>query len=609
MNTQSIAAHCLKPNALLSRSPSFLSLVDLVASVAMKRFLAALAGLLAIAHAIPDSGHPSLQPRADTVTVILPLATVVGSVTDVESFNGVPFAEPPLDQLRLRPPKRLSRPVGIVDATGTAPDCPQMPRSIDNETTRLFERTAPEIFEVFKFQQGEEIQGQEDCLTVSVQRPKGTQATDKLPVLFYIFGGAFEFGGTASNNPEAFVRFAQSQNQSFIFVGVNYRLAGFGFMGGAEILKDGSANLGLLDQRMGLEWVADNIAFFGGDPDKVTIYGHSAGSISVFDQTALFGGNATYKGKPLFHGAMMSGGSVLATEPVDSPKAQAIYDNVVDIVGCNQTANTLDCLRHAPFKDLYHAINTAGRVNSYAFLALPYLPRPDGQVLTQSPDFLAKEGKYHAVPVIIGDQEDEGTIFSLTQTDVNSSDRLVDYFAKYFFHRASREQVAGLVGTYPTDSAAGSPFRTGDLNEYYQLYSKGNGFKRLAALSGDITFTLTRRLAIEAMDESNPNVPIWSYLGSSSYGVPYLGSFHGSEILLLFSGIGPAAQSSRAHYLNFIYNQDPNIGVQQSQQWPRWTKDTRQLLWIKRQSNDLTRDDFRNESYAFIKENIKALYY
>ncbi|KAL3953924.1 hypothetical protein ACCO45_011880 [Purpureocillium lilacinum] len=472
----------------------------------MKRFLAALAGLLAIAHAIPDSGHPSLQPRADTVTVILPLATVVGSVTDVESFNGVPFAEPPLDQLRLRPPKRLSRPVGIVDATGTAPDCPQMPRSIDNETTRLFERTAPEIFEVFKFQQGEEIQGQEDCLTVSVQRPKGTQATDKLPVLFYIFGGAFEFGGTASNNPEAFVRFAQSQNQSFIFVGVNYRLAGFGVR-----------------------------------PDS------------------FVWGNATYKGKPLFHGAMMSGGSVLATEPVDSPKAQAIYDNVVDIVGCNQTANTLDCLRHAPFKDLYHAINTAGRVNSYAFLALPYLPRPDGQVLTQSPDFLAKEGKYHAVPVIIGDQEDEGTIFSLTQTDVNSSDRLVDYFAKYFFHRASREQVAGLVGTYPTDSAAGSPFRTGDLNEYYQLYSKGNGFKRLAALSGDITFTLTRRLAIEAMDESNPNVPIWSYLGSSSYGVPYLGSFHGSEILLLFSGIGPAAQSSRAHYLNFIYNQDPNI--------------------------------------------------
>src|SRR3954470_20019209 len=90
-----------------------------------------------------------------------------------------------------------------------------------------------------------------------------------------------------------------SEGKPIIFVAVNYRVGGFGFLAGKEILKDGSANLGLLDQRLGLQWVADNIAAFGGDPSKVTIWGESAGSISVLDQMALYDGDNTYKGKPL----------------------------------------------------------------------------------------------------------------------------------------------------------------------------------------------------------------------------------------------------------------------------------------------------------------------
>lgn len=84
-------------------------------------------------------------------------------------------------------------------------------------------------------------------------------------------------------------------NEPFIFVAVNYRVNGFGFMPGKEVLEDGASNLGLLDQRMGLEWVADNIAAFGGDPDKVTIWGESAGALSVADQMVLYGGDNKYK--------------------------------------------------------------------------------------------------------------------------------------------------------------------------------------------------------------------------------------------------------------------------------------------------------------------------
>lgn len=119
-----------------------------------------------------------------------------------------------------------------------------------------------------------------------------------------------------------------TQKKPIIFVAVNYRVGGFGFLPGKEILKDGSANLGLLDQRLGLQWVADNIASFGGDPEKVTIWGESAGSISVLDQMALYDGDNTYKGKPLFRGGIMNSGSVIPAEPVDCPKGQEVYDLV-----------------------------------------------------------------------------------------------------------------------------------------------------------------------------------------------------------------------------------------------------------------------------------------
>ena len=95
------------------------------------------------------------------------------------------------------------------------------------------------------------------------------------------------FGAANAKNAENLIQFAEKQNQQFVFVGVNYRVGGFGFLGGAEVLADDSANLGLRNQRMGLEWVADNIAYFGGDPDRVTIWGQSAGSISAFDQMVL----------------------------------------------------------------------------------------------------------------------------------------------------------------------------------------------------------------------------------------------------------------------------------------------------------------------------------
>jgi len=100
---------------------------------------------------------------------------------------------------------------------------------------------------------------------------KTATANSSLPVTFYIFGGGFEFGSTSTYDGSDLITSSISQGKDILYVAVNYRVGGFGFLPGSEILQDGSSNLGLLDQRLGLEWVADNIAAFGGDPSKVTI--------------------------------------------------------------------------------------------------------------------------------------------------------------------------------------------------------------------------------------------------------------------------------------------------------------------------------------------------
>lgn len=105
--------------------------------------------------------------------------------------------------------------------------------------------------------------GQEDCLTINVQRPGGVKEGDNLPVVLWIYGGGFELGSTAMYDGAHVVETGVELGKPVVFVAMNYRVAGFGFLGGKEILADGSANLGLLDQRLAMEWVADNIRSFG----------------------------------------------------------------------------------------------------------------------------------------------------------------------------------------------------------------------------------------------------------------------------------------------------------------------------------------------------------
>lgn len=541
-------------------------------------------------------------PAADTLnkragpTVIAPspAATIVGkAASSIESFNGIPFAQPPVGPLRLKPPQALTTALGRIDGTGIARACPQF--FFSNDPSNFPTNVLGTVLNTPLFQAAT-ISG-EDCLTVNVQRPAGTTSSSKLPVLFWIFGGGFELGSTQMYDGSSLIQESVKQGKPIIFVAVNYRVGGFGFLPGKEILADGSANLGLLDQRLGLKWVADNIASFGGDPSKVTIWGESAGSISVLDQMALYDGDHTYKGKPLFRGAIMNSGSIIPAEPVDCPKGQVIFDAVAAKAGCGGASDKLACLRKVDYTTYLNAANSVPGLLSYNSVALSYLPRPDGTALTASPDLLILAGKYAKVPFITGVQEDEGTLFALFTANISTTAQLGNYLKTLYFPSAPQATIDALIETYQTVSEDGSPFRTLFLNNWYPQ------FKRIAAILGDLTFILTRRIFLEISSTVNPDVPSWSYIATYNYGTPILGTFHGSDLLQVFYGVLPnnAARSIRGYYFSFVHHLDPNVDNDFGN-WPQWSKG-RKLRRFEANSNGLWDDDFRKDSYDFVKSN------
>ncbi|KAL6904756.1 Alpha/Beta hydrolase protein [Trichoderma evansii] len=564
-------------------------------------------GLLPIAGAV-SAQDAEAEVQSGSVNVTIPSGIIIGSTDgEVESFKGIPYADPPIGDLRFRPPVRLSTHLGELDATGDAAAChwgPTFGPFTGKEDTKTFSAEIDVAKSVLKNIAGNRPKRfDEDCLTVNVQRPQGIGAGANLPVLFWIYGGAFVSGSTSGYDGAKLVKTGVELDQPFIYVAVNYRLGGWGFMPGKEILREGSGNAGLRDQRMGLEWVADNIAEFGGDPKRVTIWGESAGAWSVFDQLVLYDGNATYKGKQLFQGAIMNSGTALPADTIDGPKGQAIYNAVIKKAGC-EGENSLSCLRNLTNDDFADAANSVPGAISYQSLALSYLPRPDGTVLTDSPDALARKGKLHKVPVIMGTQEDEGTVFTIFQNDMGTDDKIVDYLSKYYFGNATSGHVRELVSTYSKKISDGSPFRS---ILPYELYP---GKRRIAAIIGDFFFDLMRRVILQILSEEHPEIPSWSYFSSYNYysGLNPVGTMHGSDIPVLFSGSNDKHPtiSGRKYYINFLYGLDPNNGSEVDEYWPKW-KEGRQLLWFNKTDNGLKNDTYRDSSYEFMYKNIDSL--
>ncbi|GAB7364193.1 hypothetical protein MBLNU230_g4744t1 [Neophaeotheca triangularis] len=549
--------------------------------------------LATVVYAVP------LEERQSGPSVEIDDGTVVGSTSGgVDSFRGIPYAEPPTGTNRLRVPSPLAEPFGTIQATGVPTACPAL---LVDSSIPLAELTGDAIDLVTQSPLFQAIAPMgEDCLTVNVQRPATATADSNLPVMFWIFGGGFLLGSTSMYDGSSFVERSIDLDQPMIYVSVNYRVGGFGFLAGQDLADEGNTNLGLRDQRLALEWVQDNIAAFGGDPSRVTLWGESAGAISAFDQTIINGGDNTYNGNALFRGVIMNSGSIVPAKTVTGDKAQRIYDQVVTTAGCSGSSS-LECLRNLPYNEFQNAANSVPGIFSYSSLDLSYLPRPDpgDNFFSESPELSVQRGAFTKVPVIIGDQEDEGTLFSLVQLNVTSGADIVEYFTEYFPESAS--QVQDLVDTYSPLISAGSPFRTGPANEI-----RLGSYKRLAAILGDIVFTLTRRVYLDLIADQ---VPAWSYLSTYFYGTPILGTFHGSDLLYAYALLGDnnvPTTSIQTYYINFVNNLDPNDGATPRPliDWPNWSTSSPNLLNFRVLSNRIIQDDFRRGSYEYLREHV-----
>ncbi|RFU75367.1 hypothetical protein TARUN_6884 [Trichoderma arundinaceum] len=565
------------------------------------------ANLLIIAAGLANFGFARESKAA---TVLLPGSEIQGVSADgVESFFGMPYAESPAGLNRLKRPVRRTRPLGVFDATAITPECPQghfRATESDHPWQRrsLYPNRTNDA--PVRWDTTPAVVASEDCLTVTVQRPAGIKAGDKLPVLFMINGYGFVMGMSSRYNATSFINFGVNNKQPFIFVTANYRLGAWGFLPGEQVMVNKTTNLGLHDQRMSMEWTSDNIEAFGGDPDKITLWGHSAGGVSVFDHLVINGGNATYKDrKKLFRGAIMSSGSLIPADYANSPKCQEVYNTIVRAAGCQRKQDTLQCLRELSPAEFERVTSTMPGINAVETMRLVYIPRPDGDLLRYSPEKLVGNSMFLAVPMILGNQEDEGTIFAQAQTSVNSGSRLNQYLRRNYFRHAKKSQMRDFVKTYSKKPYDGSPYRTG--NDFEDWLGK----KRLASVIGDILFILPRRLALAFVAQSQPLLPLWGYQASFNYrnglSSPF-GTSHGSFEAAVF-GTGDynspySTKSVRTYFLNFIYNLDPNKGNEDVEFWPQWTIDKPQLLWLNKTKNAYLTDTYRNRSYKYMKREL-----
>ncbi|KAL1907287.1 hypothetical protein Sste5344_006919 [Sporothrix stenoceras] len=445
----------------------------------------------------------------------------------------------------------------------------------------------------------------EDCLYLNVVRPAGIDATAELPVAVWIHGGGLRMGGSADKryNLTFIVENSVEQGTPIIGVSINYRLSAFGFLAGQQVRDAGLTNIGFRDQRLALHWIQENIAAFGGAPDKVVIWGESSGAESVSAQTLAYNG----RDDGLFRGVIGESGfgGFIARYPGNlnaTNKQQENYDQLVSRTSCEEDTDTLDCLRRLPFAEIDKVLSTENG---------SFPPVLDGDFIADFPHNQLRDGRFVRVPVLIGCNSDEGSDMGGHAGPDGHGVNTDEEFRAAIVHKF------GLDGTTLADSeAASTPERAGKLvDELTQLYpdiqaigipgldkfpaitpgdslaeSVGLQYRRSAALFGDNWMHYTRRRASLAWSEHD--VPSWSYrFDVVVNGVPaQYGSGHFVEVAFVFgnlqglgydenpfentpSSYGQLAKTMSKAWINFFISLDPN-GKGGGGSWPIYNTTT-----------------------------------
>ncbi|KAJ6584090.1 esterase 1 [Mycena vulgaris] len=515
-------------------------------------------------------------------TIHLGSTTLVGldiSPFQQELFAGIPFAEPPLGNLRFMPPVLKSYLDGdTFDASSFGPACLQTDLSLSEMS--------------------------EDCLTINVLRPTGTSADAKLPVMFWTYGGAFNQGSSNIYNGTGIVAQSVARGTPVIYVNFNYRLGALGFPQGQEADTRGALNLGLKDQITALQWVQLHIGTFGGDKDKVTVFGQSAGSI----MTSLLFLNSPITS--LARAAIFESGFPATTALFNPERREGTWQNFVSgVASCASQAtsgSTFGCLQNATTTEIFQGLSVAAAEASPTEISIwdPVLDGPGG-LIPDLPSVLFERGQFARLPFIAGTNQDEGTAF--VPQVINSTDQIFgSIFAMYspsISPATLQSSVLTLLQLYPDIPALGSPFNTG--NETFGLSSQ---FKRASALGGDLSFHSQRRSWIETA--ANAGVPTFGYLFTQPQPKvpPLLGVCHSSEIPFVYGGLSDPSASALLisrlmtdYWVSFATSLTPNDGLGiQRPEWTQFTPQNKVMIQLNGANITMIPDDFRAEQMAFI---------
>jgi para-nitrobenzyl esterase len=315
---------------------------------------------------------------------------VQGTVVDgIRVYKGIPFAAPPVGDLRWAPPQPAKPWKGVLHAYKYADACMQVP---------IVERALGL----------DAVTPSEDCLYLNVWTPAKSSSA-RLPVMVWIYGGGFTIGATSMTQYDG----ENLARKGVVLVSIAYRLGPLGFLADPQLTKEQgghSGNYGMLDQIAGLKWVKRNIAAFGGNPNKVTIFGESAGGISV----SMLCASPLAKG--LFEGAISESGGSFGPAAEDHA-AGADVPTLVEAekngqaflakLGVSSIAEARKLSAADIYKHMGPGLGGGGR----------WWPDFDGYVLLGDQYKLYEEGEYNQTPILIGTNADEGALF-VASTDM-----------------------------------------------------------------------------------------------------------------------------------------------------------------------------------------------
>ncbi|KAE9568919.1 putative secreted lipase [Colletotrichum fructicola] len=538
----------------------------------------------------------SAQFQNSTNTTVPTATTLNGTYYGVhhsnwhqDFFEGIPYAQPPTESLRFRDPQSLN-------------------------TSWTGQRNAAVLgFMCYGYGATQMVLGQfisENCLTLNVYRPSNVSSSKGLlPVAVYIHGGLFEHGTGRDPryNMTSLLQVGVQNGQEFIGVTLNYRLSYWGFLYGNEVANEGVANLGLKDQRLALQFLKENIEAFGGDPERITIWGQEAGAFSAGLQLLAYGG----RDDGLFQGAILQSGSPTLMWPsVTADEWQPLYDQFVNATNCSTSTNTLDCLRSVDADILSSVFDSDITTDDH--------PNPvvDGDF---SQDVGSKEmqaGHFVRVPLILGTTRDEGTWQQYVVKNINTTDEFLNMVRDDGLNEDAANEIARL---YPDEPDQGIPAtlegRPGNET------GLGYQWKRTSAYTGDMIMQAGRRLASQVW--AGNDVAVYSYVYDVLFHAHWwqTGSQEQDDIAFLFHNVtlsealSPSDQADQkdtfeplsylmcSMWISFFHTLDPNNHpVNGTNVWPKYNASSPENFVFDVNATELSRsetDDFRSEAMSY----------